>query len=67
VIYLPVGKWNARKFIEAGWKEDMERNIFVVLENIVQMRRKSRQEQFYCIVDLLGLTYHKWAHYESKC
>lgn len=65
VVFIPAGAWHVRDMIENGFKEDMLKNIYIVLERIVEHIERTG-EQFTLIVDLQDLSYWKLAHYESK-
>lgn len=65
VMYLPIGRWNIRDKIEAGYKEDAFKFRFHLLEFFMHYVNKTKQHQFVIILDLAECSYRKVAHMET--
>ena len=70
MIWFPLGRWELRKLLEAGHKEELmqyQYKILKYLEEVVEEnRRKTGVYHLVLLGDSAELTFWKLAHYESK-
>lgn len=65
VFWLPMGRWNARGWVEKGYKEDIAKLRYYILETIMYQIGQSKADQCVVIFGVEGLTYWKVAHVET--
>jgi hypothetical protein len=66
VIWMPLGRWNGRGWIEKGYKEDITKMRYYILETIMHHIELSSAHQCIVIFGIEGLTYWKAAHVECN-
>lgn len=65
IYVLPIGRWDGRKILSMGYKEDSCRFMYKVLEIIMEKCKARGVTQFHVIVDYAELTFWKVAHWDS--
>ncbi|ODN05657.1 SEC14-like protein 2 [Orchesella cincta] len=65
VLVVPYGKWEVRRVLERGLKEESLRHCHQLLENIMLQLHKSGKKQFTVVMDSSDMTFWKVAHLET--
>jgi len=65
VFWLPMGRWNTRGLLEQGYKDDVTKLRYYVLETLMHKIINSEAHQCMVIFGVEGLTYWKVAHLET--
>ncbi|CAL8080508.1 unnamed protein product [Orchesella dallaii] len=65
VVYVPLGRWNARQWVEKGLKDDCLKFRFYIFEIVAERTRQVNASSITLILDLAELTYYKCASLET--
>ncbi len=65
VLLMPIGKWDGKKIIGMGYKEEAGKFMYKICEILMDKCRAKGITQFQVIVDYNELTFWKIAHYAS--
>lgn len=65
VIYVPLGRWNARELVDKGFKQECFQFRFYIFEVVAQHTRNVNATSIRLILDLAELTYYKCASLEG--
>ncbi|ODN05090.1 SEC14-like protein 2 [Orchesella cincta] len=65
VYLMPIGRWDGRKILGQGYKDDGVRFMYKTLEMIMDQCRQLGVTQFRVIVDYAELSFWKVAHWDS--
>jgi len=66
VVWLPLGSWKARHWVEQGKKDEITRYVFHILERVLQQVEKNGNVRATVIFGMEELTYWKVSHMDSK-
>jgi len=67
VLWLPMGTWKGRYWMERGKKDDILRHVgFRILESLLIQIKAQGDKQAVVIFGMEELTYYKVAHLEGK-
>src|SRR5687768_9589864 len=66
VLWVPVGRWNARYHIERGKQQEVTHYGIHILETALTKMKELNNKQVVAILGIETLTYYKVSHLNSK-